>query len=71
MDAEKVARRVKALRVERGWRQSDLAERAGVSATTVAMVEQARVCMGLDTACGIADALGCSLDSLACRKDWK
>lgn len=67
MDTERVARRVKSLRIDKGWTQSDLAAESGVSLGSIARVEQARGCMSLEMACGIADALGCTLDVLACR----
>ena len=67
IDLDRMARRVKSLRADKGWRQSDLAREAGVSESVVARIEQGRGCPGLDTASDLADALGCTLDVLACR----
>ena len=67
IDLDRMARRVKSLRYDKGWRQSDLARKAGVSKAVVARIEQGRGCPGLDTASDLADALGCTLDRLACR----
>lgn len=67
IDLDRMARRVKSLRYDKGWTQADLARESGVGLSTIACVEQGRNCPGLDTASDIADALGCTLDVLACR----
>ena len=64
---EKIARRLKSLRADKGWDQSDLADAANVSRDSIARYETAEVGMGLDTAIKLADALGCGLDTLAVR----
>ncbi len=43
MDDLAVGRMIRAVRVRRGWRQSDLAEAAGVSQTTVSRIERGRL----------------------------
>ncbi len=67
-DRERMARRVKSLRADKGWDQGQLAENAGVSKDTVVSVETARRGIGLDMTCALADALGCTLDELVCRE---
>ncbi len=68
-DKERVARRLKSLRADKGWEQKDLAREAGVSIDVVASAETARRGMNLDTAYDIAEALGCSLERLVCREE--
>lgn len=67
-DRERMARRVKSLRADRGWDQDQLAEHAHVSKDTVVSVETARRGIGLGVAVALADALECPLDQLVCRK---
>ena len=67
IDLDRMARRVKSLRYDKGWTQADLARESGVSLSMVCYVEQGRSCPTLDTASSLADALGCTLDALACR----
>lgn len=66
-DRERMARRVKSLRADKGWDQGQLAEHAGVSKDTVVSIETARRGIGLDMACALADALECPLDQIVCR----
>lgn len=68
-DKERVAMRVKSLRIDKGWDQADLSRESGVSAATIANIETARSGMGFDTAVKIANAVGCTLDKLACRDE--
>lgn len=68
-DKERVARRMKSLRADKGWDQSDLAREAGVSLDAIASAETARRGMNLDTAYDIAEALGCSMERLVCRDE--
>lgn len=67
-DRERMARRVKSLRTDFGWDQLDLAKKAGVSKDTVSSIESARRGATLDTAVALADAFGCTLESLVCRE---
>lgn len=66
-DKERVARRLKSLRTDKGWGQEELAERSGVPLNTIRSAETARTGMNLDTAFKLTDALGCTLDALVCR----
>lgn len=63
MDAIRFGRGIRALRHRRGWRQSDLADAAGVSRAAVSRVELGRgerlTVRGLDT---IASAIGARVD---------
>lgn len=54
MDDQRVGRSLRALRRRRGWRQLDLAERAGVSQQTISLVERGHLDrLGLRTVRGI------------------
>lgn len=66
-DKGRVARRLKSLRMDKGWEQADLARESGVSLAAIASCESCRTGMQLDTALKLADALGCTLETLACR----
>lgn len=67
-DKERVARRLKSLRMDKGWDQETLAKESNVSLGTISSIEIARNGMSLDTACKLTDALGCSLERLVCRE---
>lgn len=56
-DKYRVARRLKSLRVDKGWSQDDLARESDVSKAMIANIETARSGMGLDTAFKITGAL--------------
>lgn len=55
-------KRVAKLREERGWKQTKLAEKAGISVTYLSEVENGKRSMGSDVLLRVADALGVSLD---------
>lgn len=61
---ERFARRLKELRVERGMTQSDLAQRAKVTATYVSKLESAGAAPGIDLVEKLAAALGVGLTDL-------
>lgn len=61
---EQTASNLKTLRALRNYSQSDLANLSGVSCASIKGYEQGNVVMSLDVAVKIADALGCSVDSL-------
>ncbi|MEG0504282.1 MAG: helix-turn-helix transcriptional regulator [Raoultibacter sp.] len=65
---ERVARRLKSLRADIGWDQSELASESGVSKNVIASAETARTGMNLDTAFDLTEALGCTLEQLVCRE---
>ena len=63
MDTLRLARACRALRVRRGWRQVDLAERVGVSRQLVSKIEAGEIAnVRLDTVSELATALGASFD---------
>lgn len=68
-DSERIARRLKSLRMDKGWEQADLARESGVSLAAIASCESCRTGMRLDTAVKLADALGCTLEQLVCRDE--
>ena len=68
-DKERVARRIKSLRIDKGYTQIQLAEASGVAYGTLQTYETASQVMTMEKAVKIADALGCSLDTLVCRED--
>lgn len=70
-DRERVARRIKSLRADKGWGQIELANKSGVSVDTIRRVETASQGLGLDKAVALSDALGCTIDELACHADRK
>ena len=67
VDLERIGRRVKSLRADRGWTQADLAAESEVSPGTIANVEQGKRCMTIDTLCQIADAFGVGVEVVLCR----
>ena len=58
MSASHFAGRLRELRVERGWTQHQLAQRARVAKATVADLEQERYAPTWPTVVALADALG-------------
>ncbi len=67
-DKDRIARRLKSLRADKGWEQDDLARESGVSKAVIANIETARTGTSLDTAFKLTEALGCSLEQLVCRE---
>jgi transcriptional regulator with XRE-family HTH domain len=64
-DVSRLGRRVKRLRERAGMTQHELADRSGVSRTTIANLETGvRPSLLVDNAVRLADALGVSLDLL-------
>lgn len=56
--------RVRERRSARGWSQSELAERAGISRTAVSAIEAERLVPSVAAALGLARALECSVEEL-------
>ena len=56
-----LARRLRALRLMRGWTQEELADACGLHRTYVSMVERGQCNIGLDNLEKLADAFGLSL----------
>lgn len=61
--------RLKALRTERGWSQSDLAERLGISRQSVNAIETGRYDPSLPLAFRIADVFGQPIEMIFLRED--
>jgi transcriptional regulator with XRE-family HTH domain len=65
-----VAKRVKQLRLQRGWSQEQLAERAGNTEKHISQVERGKVGVGIDVLASIASGLAVDLaDLLPHRSD--
>jgi transcriptional regulator with XRE-family HTH domain len=63
VDAHRLGRVCRALRIKKQWRQVDLAARVGVSATTVSRLERGLVReLGVDAVLDLVQALGGRLD---------
>lgn len=56
--------RVKLWRLERGWSQETLAERAGISRTAVSAIEGHRLVPSVAAALALAQAFGCTVEEL-------
>jgi transcriptional regulator with XRE-family HTH domain len=66
-----LARRLRALRLMRGWTQEELAEACGLHRTYVSMVERGQCNIGLDNLEKLADAFGLSLPEFFSMLDSK
>ncbi len=55
---------VKAERIRRGWTQSQLAERAGISRTAITAIEGGRLVPSVMAALAVAESLGCTVEQL-------
>lgn len=63
VDVGRLGRAIRALRVRRGWRQEDVAVRAGVSRSVVGRIERGeRTGLTVDAVDAVAEALGASAD---------
>ncbi len=60
--------RLKVLRAERGWSQSDLAERLGISRQSVNAIETGRYDPSLPLAFRIADVFGQAIEAIFLRE---
>lgn len=58
------ARRLRALRAERGWSQAMLAKVAGVDRSYISAIERGQRNVGLDTIGRLAEALGVRVSEL-------
>ena len=68
-DKTRIGLRLKSLRIDRGYDQKRLSELSTVSVSTIQSYEDGTSVMGMENATKLADALGCSLDRIACRVD--
>ena len=59
-----IRNRVRELRVEHGWTQSDLAERVGVSRQSINSIERNRYVPSLSLALLFSRAFACSTDEI-------
>lgn len=69
IDGQVVGRRIKALRIDRGYTQDELSDKSGVSSSQIARYERGESLPSFSAAYAIAKALDCSLDVLYARKD--
>ena len=60
----RVAKRVKQLRLQRGWSQEQLAERAGNTEKHISQVERGKTNIGIDVLASIASGLAVDLVDL-------
>ena len=68
-DKARVGLRVKSLRIDRGYDQKKLSDLSTVPVASIQSYEDGTSVMGMENAVKLADALGCSLDRLACSTD--
>lgn len=68
-DKKRIGRRIKSLRIDKGYNQDDLSKVSSVPVATIQSYEDGTSVMGMENATKLADALGCTLDRLACRVD--
>ena len=68
-DKKRVGLRIKSLRIDMGYNQDDLSKASTVPVATIQSYEDGTSVMGMENATKLADALGCTLDRLACRVD--
>lgn len=66
MDYLALGRRIRQFRKEKGLTQVVLAEMIGMEPSNISHIERGATKVGLNTLVCIANALGCSLDDLAC-----
>ena len=66
VDYKDIGARIRAVRMERGMTQAQLAEAAGCGVTHISHVETGNGIPSLQTFLDIVNALGCSADELLC-----
>ena len=69
-DVVVLARRLKCIRIAKGYSQEDLARHASVSKDTVSSIESCRRGVTLNVVTNLATALGCTLEQLIGRADY-
>jgi len=69
-DKDRIAKRIKSLRIDAGYDQETLCQVSGVKISTLRSYEQGVSVLGLDNAVKLADALNCSIDTLVCRNGY-
>jgi molybdate-binding protein/DNA-binding XRE family transcriptional regulator len=75
--AEILKNRLKALRIERGWSQEEVARRAGISRAAVSAIEIERLTPSVTAALSLAAAFACTVETLfgspaaiAAKESW-
>lgn len=64
-DKQRIGKRIASLRIDKGWNQRDLAA-ANISLSAVARYESGYTGPSFEAALKLAEALNCSLETLAC-----
>ena len=64
LDYITIGKRIRQIRMERGWTQAALAEKSGVEPSNISHIERAATKLSLPTLIRIANALEVSLDEL-------
>ena len=64
MDFKEMGQQIKKKRLEKNWRQEDLAEQTDLTATYISLIERGKKCPTLETSIIIANALDASADEL-------
>lgn len=65
-DKQRIGKRIASLRIDKGWNQRDLAAAANISLSAVARYESGYTGPSFEAALKLAEALDCSLETLAC-----
>lgn len=66
MTTDSIGRNIRKYRVEKKMRQEDLAEKTGLSANYIGMLERGEKLPALDTFISILNALGITADAVLC-----
>lgn len=64
MDFKEMGQQIKKKRLEKNWRQEDLAEQTDLTATYISLIERGKKCPTLETFIIITNALDASADEL-------
>ncbi|MFR4896358.1 MAG: helix-turn-helix domain-containing protein [Blautia hansenii] len=64
MDFKEMGQQIKKKRLEKNWRQEDLAEQTDLTATSISLIVRGKKCPTLETFFIIANALDASADEL-------
>ncbi|MBQ3547077.1 MAG: helix-turn-helix transcriptional regulator [Clostridia bacterium] len=59
-----IGKRIRQLRIERGWSQAMLAEKSGVEPSNISHIERVATKLSLPTLVNICNALGVTLDEI-------
>lgn len=59
--------RIRDLRISKGWRQTDLAEKMNTAKSVISRYETGRLGIDADTICQLCDIFGCTADYLLGR----